>query len=398
MNRVMLKTELYKLFSRKVVWVAMALFLLLFLAVKLQFIAKPGVVYTLEPVRGPLIRLVVEDSFQEFIRSRDYNVSGEDLRPLLPPEVTEYIGGFQNNNLANRSLNTDLVRILNNYCERLDNREEYIRQLEKDVSAGGNAPLDRAKEKLLAQYREHPVTLQLNLGPAANNFIDVNHTVVFSGAIMLVVLMGLSGSFSDEYTCGTEAALLTTRRGRSGVFCAKALAALLFVLVVVLGMEGFFFLVTAICYHGPGTTITAASTYGLSLTSYAGTVWGFCLRQVVGNLLTGIAMGSLTLCLSSVSRSALIPFFGAGLFYGGTALWGNTIPFPPFLSTLLTLPGELSPFLLQTQVELVAAGHYTSVFGLVVPTLTLSVILHLFSTAGLLTICFFAYTRKQVKG
>ena len=115
MNLVMLKTELYKLFSRKVAWVAMALFLLLFLAVKLQFIAKPGVVYTLEPVRGPLTRLVGEDSFREFIRSRDYNASREELRPLLPTEVTEYIEGYQNDDLANRSLNTDLVRVLNNF-------------------------------------------------------------------------------------------------------------------------------------------------------------------------------------------------------------------------------------------------------------------------------------------
>ena len=52
MNLVMLKTELYKFFSRKVVWVAMALFLLLFLVVKLQFIAKPGVVYTF-PAHSP---------------------------------------------------------------------------------------------------------------------------------------------------------------------------------------------------------------------------------------------------------------------------------------------------------------------------------------------------------
>lgn len=398
MNRVMLKTELHKLFSRKVVWVAMGLFLLLFLAVKLQFIAKPGVVYTLEPVRKPLTRLAQEEGFREFIRSREYNASREELRPLLPTEVTEYIEGYQNNDQASRSLNIDLVRILNNYCERLDNREEHIRQLEQDVSAGGNTPLDKAKKKLLAQYREHPVTLQLNLEPWANNFIDINHTVVFSGAIMLVILVGLAGSFSDEYAWGTESALLTTCRGRSGVFWAKALAALVFVAAIVLGMESFFFLVTIVCYHGPGTTITAASTYGLSLTPYAGTVWGFCLRQVAGNLLAGVAMGSLALCLSSVSRSALIPFFGAGLFYGATALWGNTVPFPPYLSTLLTLPGELSPFLLQIQVELMAAGHYTGVFGLVVPTLTLSVMLHLLCTAGLLVLCFFAYTRKQVKG
>lgn len=398
MNLVMLKTELSKIFSRKVVWAAMALFLLLFLVIKLQFIGSPGVVYTLEPMRGSLSRAVQQESFRGFVRSRDYNASREELLSLLPPEAAEYIESHRDKERAYISLNSDLVRILNNYCERRDNREEHIRRLEADVSTGGNTPLDRAKEKLLAEYRKHPVVLHLNLEPGANNFIDINHTVVFSGAIMLVILVGLAGSFSDEYACGTEAALLTTRRGRGGVFCAKVLAAMLFVFLVVLGMEGFFFLVTAVCYHGPGTAVTAASTYGLSLTPYAGSVWGFCLRQAAGNLLAGIAMGSLVLCLSAVSRSALIPFFGAGLFYGGTALWGNMVPFPALLSSLLSLPGELSPFLLQTQVELMAAGHYTSVFGLVVPTLTLSVILHLAAAAGLLALCFFAYTRKQVKG
>lgn len=308
MNLMMLKTELRKIFCRRVVWVSMALFLTLFLALKLQFIAKPGVVYTLEPMRAPLARLVEQEEFRAFVRGNGYNCGREQLEPFLPPEVLAYIEGFQGNERAFRSLNSDLVRILNNYCERRDNREEHIRHLAEEAAEGGTGPLARAKQQLLARYQDDPVTLELNLETSANNLIDINHAVLFPGAVILVILVGLAGSFSDEYACGAAAGLLTARRGRAGVFFAKALAALIFVVFVVLGMQGFYFLVTAVCHHAPGRPLSAASTYGLALTPYAGSVWGFCLRQLAGNLLAGIAMGSLTLCLSSLSRNALLPF------------------------------------------------------------------------------------------
>lgn len=167
---------------------------------------------------------------------------------------------------------------------------------------------------------------------------------------------------------------------------------------VVLVMEAFFMSVTAVCYRAPSSTVSAASTYGLSLTLYGGSVYGFCLRQVLGTLLAGLTLGSVVMCISVFSKSALIPFFAAGAYYGGTAIYANSVPFPRYLSSLWSLPGEWSLFMLQTQFELVEAGRYTSIFGLPVPTLAANAVFNLLLMAACLGICYRGYTRKQVRG
>lgn len=54
MNFEMLGTELYKIFSKKVVWISMAAFIMLFFALKIQMRDMVGVKYTLEPMRAEL--------------------------------------------------------------------------------------------------------------------------------------------------------------------------------------------------------------------------------------------------------------------------------------------------------------------------------------------------------
>ena len=250
---------------------------------------------------------------------------------------------------------------------------------------------------MLRAYRETPVPIQLNLEQSANNFIDVNHAALFPGLIMLLVIVGLAGVYADEYTSGTQAALLTSRRGRTGVFLSKTAAAGIYVVTVVLVMEAFFMAVTALCYRAPSSAVSAASTYGLSLTLYGGSVYGFCLRQVLGNLLAGLTLGSVVLCVSVFSKSALIPFFAAGVYYSATAIYANSVPFPRYLSSLWSLPGEWSLFMLQTQFELMEAGHYTNVFGLLVPTLAANAAFNLLLAAACLAVCYWGYTRKQVR-
>ena len=53
--------------------------------------------------------------------------------------------------------------------------------------------------------------------------------------------------------------------------------------------------------------------------------------------------------------------------------------------------------MLQTQIELVASGHYTNVFGLIIPTLTVNLIFNVGIMLVCLVLCYRAYTRKQVK-
>ncbi len=397
MNKEMLKTELYKIYSKKVIWIALTVFLTLFLVMKLQFIDKTGVKYTLEPMRSELTVAVENEDFHNFVRGNDYSCTVEAMKPFISISVFDYIEQQSGNDRIYRSLNSDLMSIINNYYERIDNRTAFIEELAQDISISDNTSLIKAKTKLLQAYQSTPVKIELNLESSANNFIDVNHSAVFSGLIMLIVIVGLAGIYSDEYTSGTLSPLLTSRKGRKGVFFSKLLAASIFIFNIVLLMEAFYMVVTAICYHAPNATISAASTYGLSLTTYDGTVMGFCFRQILGTLLAALTLGSLVMCVSAYSKNALIPFFVAGVYYGGTALYANMITFPEYLSSIWSLPGELSLFMLQTQVELVEAGHFTNIFGFMIPTLTVNVMFNLILMVICLVLCYRAYTRKQVK-
>lgn len=400
MNIRMLKTEIYKIYSKKVIWVALVVFLAFFLFLKMQFMDRPGVKYTLEPMRSELAEAVESEDFHEFVRSGNYNCTAADMQEFIPASVFEYMEQYRDNEQIYRSLNGDLVSIINNYYERMDNRTALINELiqeTQDTAVSDQTSLSRAKAKLLEIYQREPVVIELNLESSANNFIDVNHSAIFPGLIMLLIIVGLAGIYADEYTSGTQAALLTSRRGRNGVFFSKLAAAGIFIVSVVLIMELFFMTVTAICYHGPGAAISAASTYGLSLTTYSGSVYGFCIRQILGTLLAGFTLGSMVMCISVYSKSALIPFFVTGVFYGGTAVYANMIVFPKYLSSLWSLPGELSLFMLQTQVELVATGHFTNILGYLIPTLTVNIIFNLLLMVICLALCRRAHTRKQVR-
>lgn len=396
MNGRIIKTELYKICSKRVVWVSMGLFLALFLALHLQFLGKPGVQYTLQPVKAELSAALKDEALCGFIREGGYARTAAELLPRLPQSISDYIAQYQGSERVFRSLNASLASSLNSYVERADRRAAWLAQLAEEAAAGDGTALTAAKQRMLRQYRAAPTRLELNLEPGANALIDVNHAAVFPGLVMLVILVGLAGVYADEAASGVQPALLTSRRGRGCVFWCKACAAALFVAGVVVCMEGFALITAAFCYHWPDTSVTAASTYGLSLAACPGTVLGFCLRQAAGTLAAGLALGSLVLCLSAHSKSALAPFFAAGLYYGGTALYANQAAFPPYLSTLLSLPGEWSLFMLQTQVELISPPRCTSLFGLVLPALTANLLFQLAFTAACLALCYRGYTQKQV--
>lgn len=397
MNARMLETELYKIYAKKVIWVSLAAFLMLFLVLKLQFIDKAGIKYTLEPVRAELTSAAQNVDFHNFVRENNYNCTIEDMEPFIPASVFGYIEQYSANKRIYRSLNSGIVRIMNNYYERIDHRAAFIDELTQDTAVSDHTSLTKAKTKLLQIYQNTPVTMELNLESSADNLIDVNHSAVFVGLIMLIVIVGLAGIYADEYTSGTLSPLLTSYKGRRGVFFCKLLAAGIFISSVVLLMEAFYLAVTAVCHHAPRTVISAASTYGFSLTAYRGTVIGFCVRQILGTLLAALTLGSIVMCISAYSRSALIPFFAAGVYYGGTAIYANMISFPEFVSSIWSLPGELSLFMLQTQVELVKTGHFTNIFGNMVSTLCVNAWFNFILMVVCCMLCYRAYTRKQVR-
>lgn len=396
MNIQMLKTELYKLFTKKIIWVSMFAFMGLFLFIKIPMANKIGVKYTLEPLRPELSQVVSNENFHEFMRENNYNCSLDEMNGFIPKEIFEYIEKHSENERIYTSLKNNLRTAIINYFEKTDTRAEYIKSLSEDINKTADISEYKAKCKLLSELKNNDVKIELNLESSANNFIDINHSMVFPCSIMLVILIGISGIYSDEYTNGTQSVLLTSKNGRKGVFFSKFCASVIFIVFTVFIMESFFIFVTAIVFHSPKNTITAASTYQFYLTAYSGTVLEFCLKQILGTVLSCFTLCCIAMTISVCSKNSLIPFFTAGIYYGGTALYANIIEFPKYLSNIYSVAGEFSLFMLQTQVELTAEGHYTNCFGIIIPTIYANIIFNVILSIVSLIFCCKVYTRKQV--
>ena len=89
MNVEMLKTELYKIFSRKAVWLALVVFLALFSLLQMQFRDTVGIQYTLKPVRAALETAAGREELRAFVRGKGYACGADDLMPFLPQEVRD---------------------------------------------------------------------------------------------------------------------------------------------------------------------------------------------------------------------------------------------------------------------------------------------------------------------
>lgn len=401
MNAQMLKTELYKLFSRKIVWIACIGFLALIALMYSQFDSVDSVKNDLELMRAELTAAVANEGLLNLVREQSYHASFEDIAPFLPQEAMAYIestGLREDEDGPWNFLHSTLAYKINNYVERIDNRAAHVAQLREDVAAGGKDTLSRAKAKMLEAYARNEVEIELNLDAGTNNIIDINATFIPGGLMMIVILVGLAGIFADEQTSGTVSALLTAENGRIGLWITKLMAAGIYILTIVTIMETAFLTIGAVFHHVNNVSLTAASTYGLSLTTYGGKVWQLLLRQFLGALLGAITIGSITLCLSSAAKSSLIPFFGAGAYYGVTALWHRLFGVSAYLTDWMSLPSVISPDVLRAQTPLMQTGHYTNIFGLLVPSLTFSVIFHIALSLICMGICWRAYTKKQVMG
>lgn len=162
MNARMLMTEIYKICSKKVIWISLAAFLALFFALKFQFLEAVGVKYTLEPMRSELTSAVENEDFHDFVRSTNYSCSLDDLKQYVPGTVFDFIEQYESNDRVHSSLNRALVSTINNYYERIDNRTAYISELADDVAASDGSTLSKAKAKLLSDYQKSQVDIEYN--------------------------------------------------------------------------------------------------------------------------------------------------------------------------------------------------------------------------------------------
>ncbi|MCF8564578.1 ABC transporter permease [Alicyclobacillus tolerans] len=123
-----------------------------------------------------------------------------------------------------------------------------------------------------------------------------------------MILIGLSSIFSEEYSIGTDSFLLTAKRGRHELVTAKLLASVLYCVA----MEGVLFIVNVVLnlilygVKGLGYPIQSIPLYGAP---FHLSVLQYILVALVVQALAGIAFGFLVLLFSSFNRVSLVTFF-----------------------------------------------------------------------------------------
>ncbi|GBF74969.1 ABC transporter permease [Paenibacillus sp. 598K] len=136
---------------------------------------------------------------------------------------------------------------------------------------------------------------------------------LFAGAL---VILGLAGSFSGEAASGADQLLYSSRHGRGratwaklaagAIYCISALAALMLLPLVLYGLH----------YGLHGWEVRFADyTRMASGTSFGGSVLAYYSLQMLLSALGCIALGWLTMLLSAWSRHLLIPALLAGMIF-----------------------------------------------------------------------------------
>ncbi|KRW90736.1 hypothetical protein SD51_13080 [Alicyclobacillus tengchongensis] len=292
--------ELYKLFSRKSVWIFFAI-MVFCIYLPLQILTSSSGGYAGYYQSVPPTAQQVQQAKSE-------------LKKIAPK--LEGTAGLPNNevNILNRAYLRDTAILNAETGSAIKPDLEMLQQSINKLKAQGQIGFTYRADTLEYNMMKHlPYIGFGHYNGASNMMVDFFKTygLIIFGAIILV---GLSPVFSEEYSLGTDSFLLTAKRGRRQLVTSKILASTLYVLV----MEGILLLVNVASnlslfdiggFDYPLQSIALYSApFHLSVAQYIGVA-------VLIQLLGGVAFGFLIMLLSSFNRSTLVTFFvSAGIF------------------------------------------------------------------------------------
>jgi hypothetical protein len=327
----LLKYELYKIYSRKMNYLALLVFLGVYLLFAQSTASRFHSVHDRAEVRsflqkweGSLTGSKVEAAERELTmlaeKTRTARIeAGQPLREidLFPPELLSTEEKFQ------MAVYNDIVWT----WSRLQRQEELKRQAAERLAAA------QAADRGDFNYREAALQHRMltSLEPAVfyyrrgwQEIIDFTNTLglVFMGGMLLLALAPV---FSEEYVVNMDGLLLSSRHGKRKVVTAKIAASLIVVVCLALifsavnvAANSYFFGLGGAAARLQELVKYLASPFNLTLGQY------FRL-QLATHIFGAASFGLLVLLISVFSRSPLIPFFIGGAVYGIPIFLGSIL-------------------------------------------------------------------------
>jgi len=384
--------EFKKIISKRYVWVLTLLLALFYAYLILNIADNFSVVYSkraLQPVFQEIMDAAYDPQVQEYVIKNEFNVTFDELQPLISPRIAQTLEQYQGKIYKGYDVEKQLKDEAALRIESLVERNVTLNKMIQELKNEPDTPLNRY---LLQQYTNMP-KMEPNL-TRWDDWIDINNSML-PLLIAFVVILGVAGVYTGEYTSKMHGILLTTKNGRSKLFWSKLLASCLFAAIVVIIFQALAALLYMHVYCLPfkNTPIN-------SLTSFyrmPNTMWAlqFYFCQLAGSLLGAIVLTAVTLCISSFCRSNLVSFFLSGIYFAIGALYSLNVE-GQYISSMRTIFADVSTFSLMSLTDVLGNGKVFIVGNHAIPTIGLTLITQavIFAVALLLTYVF--YNRKEI--
>lgn len=278
------KEEVYRILSRKIIWVGVIL-LMVFLKLRLT---QEVMAYT-ATIDGELYK-------GKAAIAMDKKMASEYAGPLTEKKIEQIYQDF-----GFYYDSEDKEYASNNYCSR------FITEITTNYrqTDGVNPEEIHFLEGEDWEWFVKPILNGKNRFDYAYGWEDLKE--MFMTTILLlfvIILVGLAPVFAEEYTLRTADLLLTTERGKKGGIWLKISAAVFTAVLLYLVMLLFLFGIYADAYGIQGLDASAAMLQLPSIGYYPDTVRGFFLYQVLIALLGTMLLAGMTTAVSSLCRNS----------------------------------------------------------------------------------------------
>jgi len=382
----LIRLELYKIYTQKVIYIAFAVFAALYIS---QFYNELQPATEIEAVQaaykeygGVLTEEKLEWAEKTIAASREREQEKNGAAP--DPTLRYQLWVAQ-----------DIQSVANKQSAFERKRQELEARLLLPEADGGPTEAQRREAVAEAKVREAVGAPDYVMEQTAwkRILLFMNEVGYFFVAILAIV--GLAGSFSREYASGMDQLLLSSRFGRSRAVTAKLAAAAIYCASVVLFLNLIVLLLYGVYYGLSGWNQPLVQLFNIfSGTGFGGSIWQFYLLQQLCAIGGCISLGWFVIMLSSWSRNVIIPVLLGGLAFVF-----------PLIFLFMNLPSEalfriiwhVLRYMEYIQAEYINLPSYYSMFGgllLYRNGVWINLLLSLAVPVGLL---YATMRRKQVK-
>lgn len=330
----LLKNELYKIYSRKLIYITLLFFTLIIAYFSLAQTSMPNNLY---------------GSVREY-----YNAFKQYEGPLTPKKIAmanEWIANrekddnYWTHDGSGRKINlnhegyilNDIFSTIQSVNDDMKTRDRMINNLKHQ--------LETTKDVNSYKYRNVNLNYSMLKNLTLSGIYITNRsffglysvvdllTAVGTVIMPIMLILGISSVFSGEYATNMDSIILSSKRGKGHVITAKILASAIYIASI--GLYIFFLLlVLQILSLGKlgliGWNYPVQATNSLSVSPYNFTILKYVIMHVLLYLFGGISLGGIVLLISVYSKNSIIPMVVGGGIFG----------FPLLLSQILGIQAE----------------------------------------------------------